>query len=1054
MQNFQLALPDEVYEKAHEELYLRWYGLLIKRALRLSGQDKASAEDLVHDVFVELALSRPDLSAISNLQGYVFTILQNIHYSRLRRSKVGTLVQLSIADYDSAGIGLRMMLNSADARSAADQHARVQARDELWQVCKYACLRKETSKIGSILIFRFFHGYYPDEIALLARMPRKMVYRWLQLARNEARLFLSDPHRLSFMEQSRERSQLGAISLPTRSSAADSSIEAMLLELQALILQAHNGKCFQLETLRAWYGATEDTKERLPIEGGALAHIVSCRRCLDLVNGLLGLAPLAERYLGDAVGKEDDVDDDWTDPNVSGGGGEEEKLPSEKTKRKFLSRVREVIEHRPRELYIAINGDPVCGQMISCDRSEQRLNLELNEIPQFIEILSEQGLRLTMVHLGGEVSAIYRRVALSEGRSVEVELSSHGSRPVLRVAYFDPLLKAEPSMDDVGSDAVALDLAAIHSSFQESWPNRLRSTVSNLKGVLSNWLVGNPERQVPAIRFAVAMTAAVLVASLVFWQLRRPARIMAAPLLKRSIDAERAAAPQITEVIHRTLHLEERAVNNKAIITRRLVEIWQGAQSSPDGMVRRVYDENNQLISGEWCSRDGSRTIYHRSAQPSKQLYVAGSPVSLPADVDSAWQIDLSASNFMALLTDLGLAMAEETAETHIINWQPMPSSAPLNENSVPRLISATLILTKANLRPVEQQMIIQRANDAREYRFIEIGFNRYPRVLVPPTVFKIDPELLPAANGESVFHPAPADHPASVATPETSLPINASLEVKVIYLLSQENITLGERAVLKRMPDGILMLELTVDDQEHKESIMQTLAPVINERGLKVEIRTRDEKIVPVPSPSPPANAPGQQAGEQDLVAGARLSERFPELRDYVLRRLGQNEGAQDREPVENKIKQTVTRLIEKATRAKSHALALKHTGGRFSPAQLGDLDAEARRDWWIVLSRHAAACENETSSLRQEFETIFSFSDNGDPSEKGRTLSLSLLSPTIEQLVKLTAANETALRGNFIGPRNRRGFTEIRSQPFFRSLHEIESLAASIRKLAESQP
>ena len=51
-------------EEKHEEVYLRWYELLVKRALYLSGRDRASAEDLVQDVFVELALSPPDVSVV------------------------------------------------------------------------------------------------------------------------------------------------------------------------------------------------------------------------------------------------------------------------------------------------------------------------------------------------------------------------------------------------------------------------------------------------------------------------------------------------------------------------------------------------------------------------------------------------------------------------------------------------------------------------------------------------------------------------------------------------------------------------------------------------------------------------------------------------------------------------------------------------------------------------------------------------------------------------------------------------------------------------------
>jgi len=51
-----------------------------------------------------------------------------------------------------------------------DPRDQIQVHDELRRVYQYACARKETSKAGSVLILRFFHGYYPSEIAKLLRL--------------------------------------------------------------------------------------------------------------------------------------------------------------------------------------------------------------------------------------------------------------------------------------------------------------------------------------------------------------------------------------------------------------------------------------------------------------------------------------------------------------------------------------------------------------------------------------------------------------------------------------------------------------------------------------------------------------------------------------------------------------------------------------------------------------------------------------------------------------------------------------------------------------------
>jgi len=57
----------------------------------------------------------------------------------------------------------------------------------------YACTRKETSKAGSVLILRFFHGYYPSEITKVIRGTRHAVDLRLRNACAEAKATLANP---------------------------------------------------------------------------------------------------------------------------------------------------------------------------------------------------------------------------------------------------------------------------------------------------------------------------------------------------------------------------------------------------------------------------------------------------------------------------------------------------------------------------------------------------------------------------------------------------------------------------------------------------------------------------------------------------------------------------------------------------------------------------------------------------------------------------------------------------------------------------------------------
>src|SRR5262249_22584859 len=99
-------------------------------------------------------------------------------------------------DYDSAELCLR----SADVREL------LQVRQELWAVCDYACLRKESSKAGSVLILRFFRGYYPTEIACILGSPPRLANDWLRIARIEARAYLENPSALRFVSAPRHSS--------------------------------------------------------------------------------------------------------------------------------------------------------------------------------------------------------------------------------------------------------------------------------------------------------------------------------------------------------------------------------------------------------------------------------------------------------------------------------------------------------------------------------------------------------------------------------------------------------------------------------------------------------------------------------------------------------------------------------------------------------------------------------------------------------------------------------------------------------------------------------
>lgn len=147
------------------------------------------AEDMLHDFFLHFTVSKPDLSLVENLEGYLYVVMRNLHLSQVRRATRTPFRALSIVEFDTVDVGLW----------ASDPRDRLRMQDELGAVCQYAFIRKESSKAGSVLILRFFHGYYPDDIAQIMCVTRPAVKERLRLARAEAKLYVESPDKLALI---------------------------------------------------------------------------------------------------------------------------------------------------------------------------------------------------------------------------------------------------------------------------------------------------------------------------------------------------------------------------------------------------------------------------------------------------------------------------------------------------------------------------------------------------------------------------------------------------------------------------------------------------------------------------------------------------------------------------------------------------------------------------------------------------------------------------------------------------------------------------------------
>jgi RNA polymerase sigma factor (sigma-70 family) len=1001
----------------HEELFLERYKRLLAWALQLTERDREHAEDLVHDTYIQFTLTRPDLSAIDNLNGYLYTMMRNLRVSQLRRSLRRQQRTISIIDYDSAEMGLR----------AADPHEQIKLQDALRQICQYACMRKQTAKAGSVLILRFLHGYYPREIAQVMRSTRQAVEERLRIARQEARQYLENPKNLRFIcgapAETVQVSRMGFVQ----------TTDKLVSELRQTIFDSRQGDCLPRKQLEKLYRDNESSG----IDNVLLAHLVSCPNCLDEVNRTLDLPPLCERFTTDTLGTDSrgKGGDGGGDEGGDGGGGPTGGA-SASERRECRRQAAAVSEHRPTELCISVNGYLMAVQKVRSELSEQTLSINAAEKIDFVEIFSGQDVRLlflSVANLGNGTSNPTARVQLSDNRSLEATLSFGSPWPTLQVVYSDPLFGGANAQEDIAAatneprrlEAVANSQDQDQDSRKEPGLPRISNAVARSWrrfGSAGFWLRPG---------MITAVVALILITALLLTRLHVPT-VSAAELLQRSTAADESVTGNAEVVTHRTINLEERRVKGGDLVARHRLEVWRSAAQGI--RLRRVYDDQGALIAGEWTKADGTSTVYHRGAEPQARTSpeIAGKAI---LQTNEFWRLDASARDFKLLAGGPDAITVEETSDTFVLSYRSDPVS---DSNS---LLGATLILNRADLHAIEQTLTVLRDGEAHAYRFIEAGFERKATGSVAPSTLQPEPELLGSA--ERVKDSADSKRGLADESAQTaSLIVNPSqalaspeLEIEVTYLLNRIKANLGEQVSLTRTTGGQLRVEALVETDGRKQEFLQALGSVMNNPAVRVEVSTVDEAVKHQQARSKPSEATVREVE----VSNNRIPA-DPQLRAYFSKRLVGSEA------IDEEIKRYTNRTMNRSRQALLQASALKRLVRRFSPEEIQALTPEARTKWLAMIREHAQACQREVGALRRELGSVF-----GGPSvsTEQEAVSEANLTRVADRLVQLSYANDEAVRSAFTISAEGRTAAAIKSPQFWRALANAEALAEAIQSV-----
>jgi len=998
----------------HEEIFLERYKRLRAWALQITENDREQAEDLVHDTYVQFTLTRPDLNAIGNLNGYLYTMMRNLHVSQLRRSLRRQRRTLSIIDYDSAEMGLR----------AADPQEQMKVQEALRQICQYACMRKQTSKAGSVLILRFLHGYYPREIALVMQSTRPAVEERLRIARSEARQYLHNPKSLRFMYEEPTENIQGS-----RTEWAQTT-DKLINELRQTVFDSRQGDCLTGNQLEKLYRENENSA----IDNVVLAHLVSCSQCLDEVNRTLNLPLLSERFTTDTLGT--DIRSKGGNGGGDDGTGGSTGGASESERRECRRQAGAVSEHRPAELRISINGYLMAAQKVRSELSEQTVSINVEEKIEFVEIFSEQDIRLLFLSVedlrkGADERAA--RVQLSDNRSLEATLSFANPWPTLQVVYSDPLMREESAQEDIAAESNTLRrLAPVADSQDEDQDSRIRPDQTRPANAMTQlWRRFGSSGFWLRPGMVTAVVVLILVTALLVTRLQVPT-VSAAELLRRSTAADEAAAGNTEVLLHRTINFEERRVNGGDLVAHHRLEVWQSAVQGIK--IRRLYDDRSTLIAGEWTKSDGTSTVYRRGAEPQARTSpeIAGTAI---LETNELWRLDASARDFNVLVGGPEATTVEETSKTFVLSYR---SDRASGSNS---LLSATLTLRRDDLHAIQQTLTVLRDGEAHVYRFVEVGFELKATDSVAPSLLQPEPELLGSseagkdgADRKRVLADDSAQTASSIAHPSEPV-ASVELEIEVTYLLNRIKANLGEQVSLTRTTGGTLRVEALVESESRKEEILHALGPIIRNPAVRVEVSTVEEAVKRQQERSRPSEATVREVEVRNNRIPAD-----PQLRSYFSTRLVGSEA------IDEEIRRYGNRAMNHSRQALLQASALKRLVRRFSSEEVRALTPEAQTKWLAMIREHAQAYQREVVALRQELKSVFAASSASTEQDLVSEANLTRLA---DRLVQLSYANDEAVRSAFTISVDGSSAAAIKSPQFWRSLANAETLAAAIQRV-----
>lgn len=884
------AARTEQLLESHYEKFLKW-------AVTLTRGDVGKAEEIVQEFCLYLALTKPDLRNVTNLDGYFYISLRNLYQSSLARSAREAMRFVSVAEFDSIRVALA-------GNRGGDT---LERQNDLRCICSYAIWRKNQSKGFCYFILHFFHGYFRREIAEMAGVPLSAIYNKLHAARSEVKAHLEDQDRGKFRVLSKKAPPEPSL-LWHRISESN-----LFKELRATILNARNSPCLSEEELLARFR----TSVVKPISCGLLSHIVSCERCLEIVDRHFQRPMLEDREPLDSTGARE---------GTSGS----KARNMDQMKKSFLlrtvrSRFKKTYEHRPRTLCIAVNGKIVASHDVQGIHSTLAARIEFPEQARFIEIFSEQDVRLAMLPVGEAppegAPSVAQRVKLSDDRWLELNLVYDGMGLNSEVIYFDPILgiAAEETDTEEAHAANASQDAHEVIPVSDALPQRPETARRRRRFDWTNVLVPSHVLSWALVLIAVSFVAGYFV----YRHANRP--LNAQQILSRSMKLEAVALRGTTE--HQVLKVEEVSASGQ-ILQLGTVDVWKDGNG--DRYLRELYNSEHHAIAAEW--RVGN-VMHH--------VHLRGKAVSFAS---IPWSEDVSVRTFDAM-------SAKPPQLRRIGTDYALTVEGPVKEH--PRLVSATLVLNR-RLLFVREALRLRDNSHVYEVRFVQTAYSYQPSGSVPDERFEPAKELL---RSQDEYNRSVLDQLSHGA----SRPQLAELEIGVLYQLSQVGADTGEPIAIHPTSDGHLRVLGAITSKELKQRIVSRLRVLPNHRYLQIELGSQNSEV------AGSIMFLHNQSGNLSVydVGGTRP------LVAPLVRRYFEKQGLAGKS-LDSATTRFSLSVLTLAQHALQNSYALDRLGMVFSIAKANSVSPRALNQWSSMVVQHASSLGAQMHSLHAQLTEI----------------------------------------------------------------------------------